>query len=248
MRWPGERLRAPRPTSSCSSPNLASSERASCWVSPLCSTNASISVPSPSKPARAWSSVPIRTPGPTQRSPADSGSRPSRPSTSVVFPLPFGPTSATRSPHASSRSSGPRTKLPRRSSAPSSRAVTSPERSPPPKRSCSSQRFHGFSTTSSRSSAFSDARTLPACFSERSARRATRLLSGSEPLAFLHARLGPLPLAVHAVGQARRAARCRTRSAPRRGARRSRAAPGSPPSRRRTRSRCGRSRRARARA
>ena len=44
MRWPGERLRAPRPTSSCSSPNLASSERASCWVMPLCSTKASISV------------------------------------------------------------------------------------------------------------------------------------------------------------------------------------------------------------
>ena len=70
----------------------------------------------PSKPRRAWSSVPMRTPGPIQRVPAASGSRPRSPSTSVVFPLPLGPTSATRSPQASSRSSGPSTKLPRRSS------------------------------------------------------------------------------------------------------------------------------------
>ena len=66
--------------------------------------------------ARAWSSVPIRTPGPIQRVPAASARWPIRASTSVVLPEPLGPTSATRSPHASSRSSGPRTKVPRRSS------------------------------------------------------------------------------------------------------------------------------------
>ena len=41
-------------------------------------------------------------------------------------PMPLGPTSATRSPQASSRSSGPSVKLPRRITAPSSRAVTRP--------------------------------------------------------------------------------------------------------------------------
>ena len=44
--------------------------------------------------------------------PAASGSRPSSASTSVVLPLPLGPTSATRSPHASSRSIGPSSKRP----------------------------------------------------------------------------------------------------------------------------------------
>ena len=60
--------------------------------------------------------------------------------------------------------------------------MTSPERSPPPKRSCSSQRFHGFSTLPSRSIAFSVARTFDACFSERSAVWWRIDLSGSSPL------------------------------------------------------------------
>ena len=158
--------------------------------------------PSPSKPARAWSSVPIRTPGPTQRSPADSGSRPSRPSTSVVFPLPFGPTSATRSPHASSRSSGPRTKLPRRSSA----------RSQP-----------GGDVAGALAAAEAQLQlpALPRLVDdveplERLLGRAhlARLLLralgapgdealvGVGALGLLHARLRPLALAVHAVGQA----------------------------------------------
>ena len=134
-----------------------------------------------------------------------SGSRPRSPSTSVVFPLPFGPTSATRSPHASSRSSGPSTKLPRRSSARSRRTVTSPERSPPPKRSCSSQRRHGLSTVSSRSIAFSVARTFAACFSERSVRCAADRLVGlvvGRGLGLAHAGLRPLALAAGAVGEA----------------------------------------------
>ena len=73
--------------------------------------------PSPANVRRAWSSSPTRTPGPTQRLPAASGTRPSSASTRVVLPLPFGPTSARRSPHASSRSTGPSAKPPRRTTA-----------------------------------------------------------------------------------------------------------------------------------
>ena len=94
-------------------------------------------------PARAGAQLQLRRSGPGRASSCRTRS---------------GPTSATRSPHASSTVSGPRAKVPRCMTAPSRRTVTSPERSPPPKRSCSSQRFQGLSTTSSRSSAFSDAR------------------------------------------------------------------------------------------
>ena len=76
VRSPGESDRAGRVTASCARPNFASSERASCWVSPLCATKASSSAAGPSKPRRAWSSSPMRTPGPIQRVPALSGRSP----------------------------------------------------------------------------------------------------------------------------------------------------------------------------
>ena len=129
------------------------------------------------------------------------------PSTSVVLPLPFGPTSATRSPHASSRSSGPSAKLPRRSTAPSSRTVTSPERSPPPKRSCSSQRRHGLSTVvEPLDRLLGRAHLRRLLLRALGARGATDLVGlVAESLALAHAGLRPLALAARAVGRAGRA-------------------------------------------
>ena len=58
---------------------------------------------------------------PEPRSPASSGRRPMTASSSVVLPLPFAPTIATRSPYSIWRSIGPRTKSPLRTIAPARR-------------------------------------------------------------------------------------------------------------------------------
>ena len=85
----------------------------------------------------------------------------------------------------------------------SSRATTSPERSPPPKRSCSSQRPHGLSTTSRRSMRLLGGADLGglllralACARGGCSCRARRSV-----LAVAHAGLGPLALAARPVGQ-----------------------------------------------
>ena len=81
---------------------------------PLCSTNASISGRREAERAPGRARRRAR-PGPSSASRRRARSWPISASTRVVLPEPFGPTSATRSPHASSTSSGPRTKPPRRS-------------------------------------------------------------------------------------------------------------------------------------
>ena len=88
-------------------PELREERRASPTVSPVAATKASSSGVDRRRRARAWSSSPTMTPGPSHRSPASSGRRPSSGASSVVLPLPFAPTIATRSPYSTSRSSGP---------------------------------------------------------------------------------------------------------------------------------------------
>ena len=81
------------------------------------------------------------------------------------MPEPFGPRIATRSCHAISRSIGPSRKLPRVTTAPSSRATTSPLRALGASCMRSSQPSHGFSTRSSRSSSRSEIFDFAATFS-----------------------------------------------------------------------------------
>ena len=114
---------------------------------------------------RAWSSSPTTTPGPIQRAPDTSGSRPSNESMSVVFPDPFGPRIATRSAQRTSMSSGPSRNSPLPTTAWSSRTTTSPLRAEVARSSRSSHPSHGFSTTSIRSIALSSRAALPASFS-----------------------------------------------------------------------------------
>ena len=200
----------------------------------------------------AWSSSPTRTPGPTQRVPAASGTRPSSASTSVVLPLPFGPTSAI----ALAPGDLEVERAEREAAAPHDRAAraarrSSPERSPPPKRSCSSQRRHGLSTVvQPLDRLLGRARPSPPASPTARSRLARPILSGSRRLAWRGARRSPT---TGAGGAARSVSRSRSVGVGlvallARGARPSRAARGSPPSRRRTPPRCGRSRRARARA
>ena len=150
VRSPGERERPARRTSSAPRPNFASSVRASSGGRPARPTNSSRSAPDANSP-RSWSSRPSTTPGPTQRVPCSSGVTPSIASSSVVLPLPFGPVTARRSPHPRSRSSGPRVKSPRVTTAFCSRTTISPLRSRTPSPRRSSHGSYGFSTCPSRS-------------------------------------------------------------------------------------------------
>ena len=252
MRSPGrERCGAARATASLSSPNLASSERASCCGQPAAGRRTRRAA----RPRRRSRRAPGRAcrsarPGPTQRVPAASGRRAEQRLDERRLAAAVGADErGALAPGQLEVERAERRTLPRRITAPSSRAVTSPERSPPPKRSCSSQRRHGLSTSSRRSSAFSVARTfdglLLRALRARAADVLVRLVARSWPCA----RRSPTTGAGGARGpSAGRARWRRSRSAPRRGGRPSPAAPGSPPSRRRTRRRCGRSRRSRARA
>ncbi len=128
--------------------------------------NASSSDSAPAKPARAWSISPTTTPGPVHRSPAANGKRPSSARSNVVFPLPLGPTIATRSPQPISRSTGPSVKLPRVTTAPCMRMTTSPLRGAFATWKRRSQPSHGFSTDSRRASARSVIFAFAACFSD----------------------------------------------------------------------------------
>ena len=102
----------------------------------------------PESAARSCSSSPSTTPGPCQRVPATSGSRPRSASRSVVLPLPFLPAIASRSPQFTSRSSGPSRNAPRSTTAPSSRTTTSPLRAAGARPRRSSHGSYGFSTVS----------------------------------------------------------------------------------------------------
>ena len=83
----------------------------------------------PTKLARAWSSSPTTTAGPSHRSPRQRQLAPSSVRSSVVFPAPFGPTIATRSAQRTSRSTGPRRNVaPLRPPRPESAHTTSPLR------------------------------------------------------------------------------------------------------------------------
>ena len=76
VRSPGESESAGRATCSAPSPNLASSERASLGTRPLAVSNRARSGASPENIARAWSSSPTITPGPSHRSPPSIARRP----------------------------------------------------------------------------------------------------------------------------------------------------------------------------
>ena len=80
----------------------------------------------------------------------------------MVFPLPFGPTSATRSPTRRSRSTGPSRNEPRSTTAPRAVATTSPLRPVVGIVNRSSQASRGSSTASRRSTAFWVRAALPA--------------------------------------------------------------------------------------
>ena len=180
VRSPGERVRVGRRTCSAPSPNLASRVRASPdEVMPVASRKASSSGVAPSRSRRAWSTSPITTPGPSRCRPAASGTRPSRASSRVDLPAPFGPTMAMRSAHRTSRSTGPSVNSPRSTTAPSRVATTCPLRAASAISKCNSQLVRGLSgaSASRRWMAFSDCRTLPACFSVRSLRKFRRNLS-----------------------------------------------------------------------
>ena len=90
---------------------------------------------------------------PDPASPAVSGTSPSSAASKVVFPLPLVPMMARRSAQSTWRSTGPRRKAPRSTTAPSSRATTLPLRGASASSSRSSHPSQGLSTRSSRSSA-----------------------------------------------------------------------------------------------
>ena len=162
-----------------------------------------------------------------------SATRPSTASSSVVLPEPLAPTSAMRSPVATTRSIGPSVNEPRSTTAPSSRATMSPVRpgEPTVRRSCHGSR--GLSTRSSRSIAFSVRAARPASCSVWSILKARMFLSRSSDF-FAFER----PCVAHSRSRWARPARacgasCRTpRSAPTRRAGRARARRGTPASRR----------------
>ena len=148
MRSPGERLRGRardrvaargRTWPAASAPPAAAAR--------CCSTKASSSAAAPSKPARAWSSSPMRTPGPIQRVPArerQPAEQRRRPASSCRCRS--GRRARPARPRRARGRAGRARSCRAAATAPSRRTVTSPERSPPPKRSCSSQRCHGLST------------------------------------------------------------------------------------------------------
>ena len=93
-------------------------------VSPVADSTASSSVRAPSSRRRACSTSPTTTPGPSRCRPAASSTRPRSADSSVVLPLPLRPTIPTRSAQPTSRSTGPRAKSPRSTTAPSSEATS----------------------------------------------------------------------------------------------------------------------------
>ena len=252
MRSPGERVLAGRATASLSSPNLASSERASCWEQPALRDERVEQRAGPveadarlveradahagADPARARgerrAARSARRPASSSRSRSGRRARPARPTPARG-----------RAGRARSCPAAARRRRAARSRRPSARRRRSAAAAPSAATACR--------PSSSRSIAFSVARTFAACFSERSARLDAADLVGvvAAPTPWPCARRSPTTGA--GAGRDRRAGRARwrrSRSAPRRGARPSRAARGSRPSRRRTPTRCARSRRARARA
>src|SRR6266498_3001218 len=127
---------------------LASSAHTSPSGNPEAAQNEESKNSAPGKRALACPTSPKTTEGPTQRGPAESGSRPNKASSRVVFPLPFAPATETRSPQLTNRSIGPRRKEPRSSTASSSATTSSPERPSGARSSWSSHGCHGFSPRS----------------------------------------------------------------------------------------------------
>ena len=119
-------------------------------------------------------------------------------STSVVLPDPLGPTSAMRSAHAMSTLRGPRVKSPRCRHASASRTTTAPDRVASLMVKRRSQPSHGFSTTSSDSSARSVRRALRGqLLRPVDAEVALRLVVVAGVLLLAgDARRGPLPFAL----------------------------------------------------
>ena len=124
-------------------------------------------VASSAKRRRAWSSSPTTTPGPIQRAPDTSGSRPEQrvDERGLARPVraedrdPLGPAHLeVDRPEPERRPRPPTTAW-------SSRTTTSPLRAEAARSSRSSHPSHGFSTTSSRSIALSSRAALPASFS-----------------------------------------------------------------------------------
>ena len=173
VRSPGDSEAGGRATCSAVSPNLARAERAAARSStPVAAWNPSSRVGAPANRSRAWLISPTSTLGPSQRAPDASGSRPNRAPSSVDFPEPLRPTTATRSPQPTSSVTGPSVKSGwspapgRTTTASASRATTSPLR--PASAICSrrSQPSNGLSTLLSRASARSVALAFAATCSE----------------------------------------------------------------------------------
>ena len=160
-----------------SRPNFANCDRACPVARPVAVSNESTRVGASLSTRRSCASSPTTTLEPSRRVPAASGRRPSRVSTTVVFPDPFSPTSATRSAQPMSRVKGPRVSSPRRTTASSSRATTAPERAASLMANRRSHPSQGFSTTSSASRARSDRRARAASFSVRLMRKSRCALS-----------------------------------------------------------------------
>ncbi len=96
------------------------------------------------------------------------------------MPDPLGPTIATRSRQPISRSTGPRAKAPRSTTASRNRITTSPLRGAFATWKRRSHPSHGFVTTSKRSMASRVARDLAACFSDVATRKWRMFLSFSD--------------------------------------------------------------------
>jgi hypothetical protein len=153
VRSPGDSEPTGRSTSSAPSPNFASRVRVSATSPRVRARNASSSESSATKVRRTWSISPMTTDAPVHCVPLLSPARPSRAASNVVLPAPLLPAIATRSPRAMCRSTGPRMKVPRRTTAWCRPATSSPLRDDTASASRRSHGSRGSSTTSSRTSA-----------------------------------------------------------------------------------------------